>query len=155
MLVQVEPIGTAQPDLLMRLGFAPLIRGPVVPDRCPIEGSDTDNRGPSRNQHPHSDLRERWSGGDIVAAFQAGDPVTLVPLLYCLRRGLGLKDGPGKRKSGHCHCLAEAGVHPLAIGQDRPSTLGPVGEGRSDSRVLHLSPTGPSPLPGGWPTARG
>ena len=61
-----------------------------------------------------------------------------MPLLYCLRRGLGLKDEPGKRKSGHCHCLAEEG-HPLAIGPDRPSRLGLVGEGRSDSRVLHLT----------------
>jgi hypothetical protein len=30
----------------------------------------------------------------------------------------------GKCKSGHRHCWAEAGIHPLAIGQDRPSRLG-------------------------------
>ena len=31
-------------------------------------------------------------------------------------------------------------MHPLAVGQDRPSRLGPAGEGRSDSGVLHLHP---------------
>jgi hypothetical protein len=44
----------------------------------------------------------------------------------------------GKCKSSHCQCLADAGVYPLAIGQNRPSRLGPAGEGRSDSRVLQL-----------------
>ena len=37
-----------------------------------------------------------------------------------------------EEQGGHCQCLAEVRIHPLAIGQDRPS-----------------------PLPGGWPTARG
>jgi hypothetical protein len=73
----------------------------------------------------------------------------------CLRRGLGLKDGPGKRKIGCCQCLAGVGVHPLAISQDRPSRLRPTGEGRSASRVLHLHPWGQARYPGGWPTARG
>jgi hypothetical protein len=55
----------------------------------------------------------------------------------------------GKCKSGHCHRLAEVGIHPLAIGQDRPSRLGPAGEGRSDSRVLHLPPRGQARYPEG------
>ena len=41
-------------------------------------------------------------------------------VFYRLRRGLRLKDGPGKRKSGHYQSWAEVGIHPLAIGQDRP-----------------------------------
>jgi hypothetical protein len=41
------------------------------------------------------------------------------------------------------------GVHPLAIGQDRPSRLGPAGEGRSDSGVLHLHPRGQARYPEG------
>ena len=55
----------------------------------------------------------------------------------------------GKCKSSHCQCLADVGVHPLAIGQDRPSRLGPAGEGRSDSGVLHLHPRGQARYPEG------
>ena len=36
----------------------------------------------------------------------------------------------GRCKGGHGPCLAEVGMHPLAIGQDRPSRLGPAGEAR-------------------------
>ena len=39
----------------------------------------------------------------------------------------------GKCKSSRCQSLVEVGIHPLAISQDRPSRLGPAGEGRSDS----------------------
>ena len=49
----------------------------------------------------------------------------------------------------HCGCLAGAGIHPLAIGQDRPSRLGPAGEGRADSGVLHLHPRGQARYPEG------
>jgi hypothetical protein len=45
---------------------------------------------------------------------------------YCLRRGPQAQGWTGKCKSGHCQCLAEVGIHPLAIGQDRPSRLGPA-----------------------------
>jgi hypothetical protein len=45
--------------------------------------------------------------------------------------------------------FGRGGFHPLAIGQDRPSRLGPAGEGRSDSRVLHLHPQGQARYPGG------
>ena len=55
----------------------------------------------------------------------------------------------GKSKSGHCHRLAEVGIHPLAIGQDRPSRLGSAGEGRSDGGVLHLHPRGQARYPEG------
>jgi hypothetical protein len=33
----------------------------------------------------------------------------------------------GKCKSSHCQCLAEVRIHPLAVGQGRPSGLGPAG----------------------------
>lgn len=49
----------------------------------------------------------------------------------------------------HCQCQAGKVVHPLAIGQDRPSKLGPPGEGRSASRVLHLHLVGQARHPGG------
>ena len=52
-------------------------------------------------------------------------------------------------KSGHCQRLAEVEVHPLAIGQDMPSRLGPASEGRSDSGVLHLHPRGQVRYPEG------
>ena len=55
----------------------------------------------------------------------------------------------GKCRSGHGQCLAEVGMHPLAIGQDRPSRLDPAGEGRSDGGVLHLRPRGQARYPEG------
>jgi hypothetical protein len=55
----------------------------------------------------------------------------------------------GKSKSSRCQCLAEVGVHPLAIGQGRPSRLGPAGEGCSDGGVLHLHPRGQARYPEG------
>jgi hypothetical protein len=39
----------------------------------------------------------------------------------------------GKCKSSHYQSLVEVGIHSPAVGQARPSTLGPSGEGRSDS----------------------
>jgi len=53
------------------------------------------------------------------------------------------------RSQDHCQCQAGEGAHPLAIGQDRPSRLGPPGEGRSDSRVLHLHQVGHPRYPEG------
>ena len=45
----------------------------------------------------------------------------------------------GKCKSGHCQCFAEIGVFILSpSARPGPSRLGPAGEGRSDSGVLHL-----------------
>jgi hypothetical protein len=35
-----------------------------------------------------------------------------VPVLCCLWRGLGLKDGPGSARADRCQCLAEAGDSP-------------------------------------------
>ena len=55
----------------------------------------------------------------------------------------------GKRKSSQCECWAGVELHPLAIGQDRPSRLGPAGEGRSDGGVLHLHPRGQARYPEG------
>jgi len=45
--------------------------------------------------------------------------------------------------------MAEGGIHPLTIDQDRPSRLGPPGEGRSDGGVLHLHPDGQARYPEG------
>ena len=53
------------------------------------------------------------------------------------------------KSQDHCLFLAEVRVHPRAIGQDRPSRLGPAGEGRSDSGVLHLHPRGQARYPEG------
>ena len=55
----------------------------------------------------------------------------------------------GEVRERHCRCWAGVGVHPLAIGQDRPSRLGPAGEGRSDGGVLHLHPRGQARYPEG------
>jgi hypothetical protein len=52
-------------------------------------------------------------------------------------------------KNSYRQCLAEVGGHPRAVGQDRPSRLGPRGEGRSDSGVLHLHPGGQARSPEG------
>jgi hypothetical protein len=41
----------------------------------------------------------------------------------------------GTCKSCHCQFWLRVGIHPRAIGQDRPSRLGPAGEGRSDGGV--------------------
>jgi hypothetical protein len=89
--------------------------------------------------------------GRIFPAPARGDPAPLVSTtkFFCLRRGLRLKDGPGSARSNHCRRLAGVGGHPLAIGQDRPSRLGPPGEGRSASRVLHLHPGGQARYPEG------
>jgi hypothetical protein len=52
-------------------------------------------------------------------------PVPGTLTIVDLRHGLFASGGPraqgwtGKCKSGHCQYLAEAGIHPLAIGQDR------------------------------------
>jgi hypothetical protein len=50
---------------------------------------------------------------------------------------------------------AEWDLYNLAIAQDRPSRLAPAGEGSFRRWCAPPSPAGPSPLPGGWPTARG
>jgi hypothetical protein len=75
---------------------------------------------------------------------QADSTVSLLP-----PAGPQAQGWTGKCKSSHCQCLAEVGIHPLAIGQDRPSRPGPAGEGRSDSRVLHLHPRGQARYPEG------
>ena len=62
---------------------------------------------------------------------QRGEPRTpeTVPqadtaAFICLRRGLRLKDGPGSARAATVSAWL-GGVHPLAIGQDRPSRLRP------------------------------
>jgi hypothetical protein len=74
----------------------------------------------------------------------------MVPLLYCLRRGLGLKDGPGSAKVVRCQCLAEVvGFILSPSARTGPSGLGPAGEGRSDGGMLHLHPRDQARYPGG------
>ena len=62
-----------------------------------------------------------------------------VPLLLLPLAGPQAQGWTRKCKSGHCQCWLRRVIHPLAIGQDRPSRLDPAGEGRSDGGVLHLT----------------
>jgi hypothetical protein len=72
---------------------------------------------------PASQLRARDRPDDTES--QADGIASLLP-----PAGPRAQGWTGKCKSGHCQCLAEAGIHPLAIGQDRPSPLpGRVADG--------------------------
>ena len=72
---------------------------------------------------------------------------SLVPLLYCLRRGLRLKDGPGSARGATVSGWLRWGFTLSPSARTGPSRPGPAGEGRSDSRVLHLHPRGQARYP--------
>jgi hypothetical protein len=102
-------------------------------------------------------LRIRTHAGD-VQYFVVWRPRRAARLINRLRDGTASllpPAGPqaqgwtGKCRSVRCQCLAGVGIHPLAVGQDRPSRLGPAGEGRSDGGVLHLHPRGQARYPEG------
>jgi hypothetical protein len=67
----------------------------------------------------------------------------------CLRRGLGLKDGPGSARAAPVSVLLRQGFILSPSARTGPSRLGPAGEGRSDGGVLHLHPRGQARYPEG------
>ena len=69
--------------------------------------------------------------------------------LYCLRRGLGLKDGPGSARAAAVNVWLRWGFILSPSARTGPSRPGPVGEGRSDGGVLHLHPRGQARYPEG------
>jgi hypothetical protein len=76
-------------------------------------------------------------------------PKLTVPLPYCLRRGLRLKDGPGSTRATAVIVWLMQGFIHLPSVRTGPSRLGPAGEGRSDGGVLHLHPQGQARYPEG------
>jgi hypothetical protein len=72
-----------------------------------------------------------------------------VRLFLCLRRGLGLKDGPGSARAAPVSVLLRQGFILSPSARTGPSRLGPAGEGRSDGGVLHLHPRGQARYPEG------
>jgi hypothetical protein len=53
-------------------------------------------------------------------------PTVTIPFLYCLRRGLRLKDGSGSARAAPVSVGLRQVVHPLAIGQDRSQQTWPA-----------------------------
>ena len=72
-----------------------------------------------------------------------------IPPLYCLRRGLRLKDGPGSARAATVSAWLRQGFILSPSVRTGPSRLGPAGEGRSDGGVLHLHPRGHARYPEG------
>ena len=68
-----------------------------------------------------------------------------IPPLYCLRRGLRLKDGPGSARAATVSAWLRQGFILSPSVRTGPSGRGPAGEGRSDGGVCSTFTRGATP----------